>query len=234
MSPIFFDGAVADGAAIGVPSGSRILVQVHNSANQPSFTVINREQRLEQFAKQTWRAETVVESDQRIPTELTVTLDGDQLIQLPIVIVPDEPPLITFATPPSATPRAALRLHFTVADDYGVERVQADITRPEASATDAVRGIELNLPLSGRRPKYAGQLATERSKGCQRTHPARYSDERIVYNNRGLGGQEAQWKAAGKKAKSPVAVLMGAGAAQAHSWVCARAAGQAPLSWARW
>ena len=152
VSPIFFNGVGADGAAVGVPSGSRVLVQVHNSADQPFFTVTDREQGLEQFAEQTWRAETVVESDKTTPTQLTVTLDGDQLLQLPIVIVPDEPPSVTFATPPSATPRAALRLHFTVADDYGVTQVQAAITRPEASDAKSASNIELNLPLSGRQP----------------------------------------------------------------------------------
>ncbi len=152
VPPIFFDGQDAAGAAIGVPSGSRVLAQVHNSQEQPSLIAGAHEENLQQFAGQTWRGETLVEADETTQSELSVELSGDQLVRLPIVVVPDEPPLVTFATPPAATPRAALRLQFTVADDYGVERVQAGVTRPGATANDAGRDIELNLPLSGRAP----------------------------------------------------------------------------------
>ncbi len=152
VAPIFFDGSAVDGAAIGVPSGSRVLAQVHDSEAQPALTATDSNATFERFSEQTWRAETIVEADEATPVDIAVTVGANQLIQVPIVVVPDQPPLVTFATPPTATRRAALRLQFTVADDYGVDRVQAGITRPDGLATDAGRAMDINLPLSSRSP----------------------------------------------------------------------------------
>jgi uncharacterized protein (TIGR02302 family) len=69
----------------------------------------------------------------------------------PIEIIPDNPPTIAFAQPPKGTPRAALRLDYQAADDYGVESVKAVIRRPDAAKTggNPEETIELELPLPG-------------------------------------------------------------------------------------
>ena len=78
--------------------------------------------------------------------ELSLRQGGSLLGRWPIEIVPDHPPTIAFSNPPGATPRAALRLDFRAADDYGVASAQAVIRRPEGAADET---IELDLPLPG-------------------------------------------------------------------------------------
>ncbi len=152
VAPVFFDGTTIPGAAIGVPSGSRLLVQVHNSEDQPALTSVAGDTVLQQFSEQTWRAEADLEVEERTTSAIAVSVGDAQVLQLPIILVPDTAPLVTFATPPASTQRAALRVQYTVADDYGVDQVQADITRPDGLAQDMSRAIVLNLPLSGRAP----------------------------------------------------------------------------------
>ena len=188
VAPIFFDGTVAAGGAIGVPSGSRLLVQVHNSENQPALSSVGSNEALQRFSEQTWRTESVVEVEETTQTEITVSVEDEQLLQLPVVVVPDARPLVTFATPPAATQRAALRLQFTVADDYGVDRVQAHVTRPGGPVQDASRALALDLPLSGRaanrrfqhqfsRPnvaslgRFAGRDPATRDRQCRSGRP---------------------------------------------------------------
>ena len=62
--------------------------------------------------------------------ELSLHQGGSLLGRWPIEIVPDNPPTIAFANPPGTTARAALRLDFQTADDYGVASAKAVIQRP--------------------------------------------------------------------------------------------------------
>jgi uncharacterized protein (TIGR02302 family) len=60
--------------------------------------------------------------------------------------VPDNPPTAAFGQPPQATARAALRLEYRAADDYGVESLKAIIRRQDG---DPEQKIEIELPLPG-------------------------------------------------------------------------------------
>ncbi len=111
IAPIFVDGASVGSGAVGVPSGSRILAQVHNGHVQPTLRLGGDEKALQAFAEQTWRAETTVEATETTPLEIQVRVNDNSLLRVPIVVVPDTTPVVTFATPPAATRRAALRLH---------------------------------------------------------------------------------------------------------------------------
>ncbi|HVC53502.1 MAG TPA: TIGR02302 family protein [Stellaceae bacterium] len=128
---------------IKVATGSTLLAQVHGGDAVPSLAIDKTAHDFTAIDKTNFRAGTTLTAG----TRLTVTQDGTVLGSWPIEIVPDMPPTIGFAHPPSATPRAALRLDYHAADDYGVEAVKAVITR--ADGKDAADRIELALPLPG-------------------------------------------------------------------------------------
>ncbi|HWY73907.1 MAG TPA: TIGR02302 family protein, partial [Burkholderiaceae bacterium] len=97
--------------------------------------------------KQNFRVEATLTQGK----QLSVLQGNAVLGNWPIEIIPDNPPTITFAQPPKGTPRAALRLDYQAADDYGVESVKAVIRRPDAAKTggNPEETIELELPLPG-------------------------------------------------------------------------------------
>src|SRR5262249_48739810 len=60
--------------------------------------------------------------------------------------IPDNPPKVAFAKPPSATSRAALRFDYQASDDYGVEGVKAVIRRDGGKPDET---LEIETPLPG-------------------------------------------------------------------------------------
>ncbi|MGH7095893.1 MAG: TIGR02302 family protein, partial [Stellaceae bacterium] len=128
---------------IKVATGSTLLAQVHGGDAVPRLAIDNTAHDFTAIDKTNFSAGATLTAGMR----LSVTQDGTPLGSWPIEIIPDTPPTIGFARPPSATPRAALRLDYQAADDYGVEAVKAVITR--ADGKDAADRIELALPLPG-------------------------------------------------------------------------------------
>ncbi len=139
-----------DTATIAVPSGSALLAQVHGGDGLPRLAVDGKPRDFTAVDKANFRFETKLSSG----TLLALLQGGSVLGRWPITIVPDHPPAIAFARPPSGTPRAALRLDYAASDDYGVEAVKAVIRRqgskPRATAKASPEApIELELPLPG-------------------------------------------------------------------------------------
>jgi uncharacterized protein (TIGR02302 family) len=87
-------------------------------------------------------------SDQRIARDETISvLTGTQtLAEWHIKAIPDEPPSIAFAQPPSRTARDAVKIAITAGDDYGVTSARA-IIRP-IRKTKRQRVLVVDLPLS--------------------------------------------------------------------------------------
>ncbi|HEX5321792.1 MAG TPA: TIGR02302 family protein [Stellaceae bacterium] len=127
---------------VTVATGSTLLAQVHGGAAVPKLAIDKDAREFETVDKQNFRAGATLTAG----TRLTLSQGNETLGSWPIQIVPDNPPAIDFAHPPSATPRAALRLDFHATDDYGVESVKAVIRRPDDAAAGT---IELPLPLPG-------------------------------------------------------------------------------------
>jgi uncharacterized protein (TIGR02302 family) len=127
---------------VKIATGSSLIAQVHGGDAVPNLTVDKDAHPFETVDQQNFRVGTTLTAG----TQLTLTQDGATLGAWPIEIIPDNAPTIAFAHPPSATPRAALRLDFHAADDYGVESAKAVITRPDDASGEK---IALPLPLPG-------------------------------------------------------------------------------------
>ncbi len=91
---------------------------------------------------------------------LAVEQNGDVLAELRIELVPDHAPEIAFASPPTATERKALMITYTAGDDYGLERVGAEIRRSyERGAVIGKEVVTLDLALPAPGPTTAKETS---------------------------------------------------------------------------
>jgi uncharacterized protein (TIGR02302 family) len=127
---------------IRIPTGSKLLAQVHGGQRVPSLAIDDRARNFEPVDNQNFQASADLTSGKH----LAVTQSGTVLGNWQIDIIPDNPPTIAFAKPPQATSHAVLRIDYRAGDDYGVEGAKAVIRR-EGGKPDET--IELELPLPG-------------------------------------------------------------------------------------
>ena len=127
---------------IDVPIGSTVLAQVHGGGGAPRLYIDGRGTDFSRIDDEDFKGGATITAGQR----LTVAQRGRTLGTWPIRVIPDLPPTIEFARPPSHSLNMALRLDYKARDDYGVEAVKAIIRR-----ADDPKGpmLTLNLPLPG-------------------------------------------------------------------------------------
>ncbi len=143
---------VPEVSTLEVPEGSKVVAQLQGGRGTAMLLLGDRTQPFGDAAPGQQRAEGEVLTRDR----LAVTQNGKTIAEWPLAITPDEAPRITFAEPPAASERAALRLAYDASDDYGVTGVTAIIRRSDGSAAlDGSDRIELPLPLPGAAPKTA-------------------------------------------------------------------------------
>lgn len=151
--------AAARGEAIVVPAGSTLLAQINGGSGTPVLRFDSREIEFGKVDAATHHVTVALTASGPVSIEQ----DGDRLGRWMLEVVPDAPPSVEFATPPARTGRAALRLEYLAADDYGLTGVQARITR--ADAADLADGemrpeaIELELTLPRRNPTEARSVS---------------------------------------------------------------------------
>ncbi len=110
---------------IYVPIGSTLLAQVHGGRNPPRLKIDTAASDFSKLDDKDFKGTATIKAGHR----LAVEQDGRTLGAWNIAVVPDHPPAIAFAKPPSHTDRMALRLDYKANDDYGVESASAIISR---------------------------------------------------------------------------------------------------------
>jgi len=131
-----------DQTTVKIATGSALLAQVHGGETAPRLMIDKDAHPFEAVDKQNFRVGATMTAGSRL-----ALIQGETTLGAwPTEIVPDNPPAVVFAHPPSATPRAALRLDYHATDDYGVESVKAVIVRPDDTGAGT---IELPLALPG-------------------------------------------------------------------------------------
>ncbi len=126
----------ADGKPLGVPAGSKILVQAQGVGAKASLVANGASRDFEMLDPLTQRIEGKITSG----TEIAIRASGDTLVRWPITVIPDLAPSAAFAGDPGKTERGVLRLDYTAKDDYGVAEIRAVIMYKGDS-------LELTLPL---------------------------------------------------------------------------------------
>lgn len=114
----------SDGVPAVVPAGSRLTAVVHGLEALP---VLRRGESETAFAKIGPR-EHRLESEITDGAALELLREGQVLARWPISWLPDEPPSVGLANAPGKSRRHALRIDYTLFDDYGVESVELELT----------------------------------------------------------------------------------------------------------
>jgi uncharacterized protein (TIGR02302 family) len=128
-------------APVTVPAGSAVLAQVHGGSGVPQLRIDRNATAMSRVDPSNFKGEAVITAG----TLLEVTQGYRSLGSWPIAVVPDRPPTISFAKPPQASSRGALRLEYRAEDDYGVEGVKLLVRRPDDPAGETLM-LDLALP----------------------------------------------------------------------------------------
>ena len=132
--------------AVHVPTGSKLLAQIHGGSGLPYLSIDDATSDFKAVDKTNFSAQSVLTKGQ----SLAVKQGGTTLGRWPIEIIPDNPPTAAVVQPPSATPRAALRVEYRATDDYGVESIKLAIRRTGVKAGGKPGDkLEIPLPLPG-------------------------------------------------------------------------------------
>jgi uncharacterized protein (TIGR02302 family) len=91
--------------------------------------------------------------DLRKSAEVRVLASGAELARWPFYVIPDKAPKIALTKDPERTRRGALKLDYTVEDDYGVVSAEVKVRRPdpEKKAADPAKDWARPEPLKGAR-----------------------------------------------------------------------------------
>jgi uncharacterized protein (TIGR02302 family) len=89
----------------------------------------------------------------RKSAEVRVLAAGSELARWPFYVIPDKAPKIALTKDPERTRRGALKLDYTVEDDYGVVSAEAKVKKvePEKKAADPSKDWARPEPLKGAR-----------------------------------------------------------------------------------
>lgn len=114
---------------LAVPTGAVLLARVNGGSGVPQLAFATRGgeavRPFEQVAEQAYQIETAITEG----TALAIRQGRDELAAWTITVLPDLKPSVGFAEPPAPTERAALMVHYTASDDYGLAAVEARIRR---------------------------------------------------------------------------------------------------------
>ena len=143
QAPIYLDRGMS--RVIAVPVGSELVLRVHSANSKPAITLDPAPEgtRPDFKGKDTeFAANTRIAADESV----SVRADSGMLGNWTFKAIPDNPPMIAFAAPPSKTESDALKLSFTAGDDYGVVSARA-IIRP-VRAVGKNTSLSIDLPLA--------------------------------------------------------------------------------------
>jgi len=150
MPPLFLDPAQAQaqaqtqaGAAhLELPVGSTVLAQVQGGRGTPNLIVGESPVPFNAVGHEAFKISSVLEAGAR----LRIEQNGRDLASWDLTLIPDEVPTIEYLSPPGRSERAALKLEYTAADDYGLTRIAGSIRRIDKPGAEP---LEIELPLPG-------------------------------------------------------------------------------------
>ncbi len=134
-----------------VPAGSHLTANLTGGATAPTMSYGDQATEFATLDTSSWQAERDVVQDGL----LTVRRRGAELGRWALSVVPDAPPVVAWSEPPGIARgqrRLQTRLPWTVADDYGVASLQAELRLKDRPAAPP---LVIALPLPGGAPKQA-------------------------------------------------------------------------------
>jgi|HubBroStandDraft_6_1064221.scaffolds.fasta_scaffold45047_2 uncharacterized protein (TIGR02302 family) len=140
---------------IAVPVGSEFALRVHSAEALPALSL---DPRPAGAAPQFTGTAGEYGASARLTQDADVGIReaGRLLGRWRIKTIPDNPPEIAFAEPPSKTEHSAVKFAFTAGDDYGVVSARA-LIRPVRASAKSRAVLSVGLPLSSASAKTVSQ-----------------------------------------------------------------------------
>lgn len=134
---------------VNMPAGSKIIARVSGGNTEIPELHID-DQIIEFVAVESLNFELEFSLDKS--AAVTLEKGGDVLLQWDIGILPDASPVALLTSLPEVTERSAFGLHYSAADDYGVQQLLGRITLQGSKKT-----INLNLPIVSNAKEVGGK-----------------------------------------------------------------------------
>jgi uncharacterized protein (TIGR02302 family) len=126
LAPIFLhqpeEGAPPQ-EPVPVPEGSKFTAHLTGGRGLPALQANDVQLSFDAVEPGSWRVEETIYAGSR----LSITRRGREIAAWPVQVIEDAPPVIGFAEPPAATPRAELRIRYEGADDYGITGLAVEL-----------------------------------------------------------------------------------------------------------
>jgi uncharacterized protein (TIGR02302 family) len=127
--------------SVAIPVGARLTINVTGGTAVPELVQGSERAQFTSLDQTSFQIERTLDRD----TKISVARSGGDLAAWNVSIVPDQPPMAWWTDPPGQTQESArIRLPWSIADDYGVTALRAELTltaRPDA------RPLEITIPL---------------------------------------------------------------------------------------
>jgi uncharacterized protein (TIGR02302 family) len=146
-------GSEAAPKPVAVPVGSRLLARLQGGSGTPELVLGERRVPFAAVDATTFQLDGAISP----AASIAVEQDGRPIADWAMSLVPDQPPTVAFATPPSGTLRGALRIDYDARDDYGVASVKVEIRRKGGPAGEPP--LLVDLPLAGGHPRAARETS---------------------------------------------------------------------------
>ena len=140
-----------------LPAGSHLTANLTGGTAAPSMSFGDQATEFATLDASSWQAERDIGQD----GILAVRRRGSDLGRWALTVVPDAPPVVAWSEPPGASRgqrRLQTRLPWTVADDYGVASLQAELRLKDRPAAPP---LVIAIPLPGGAPKEARGAAVQ-------------------------------------------------------------------------
>lgn len=164
LAPLFPKLATVDAGAemtdarpvLEVPVNSVLSAQIAGGSGKSVLTLGGNRMPFEAIDVANARIVTKIEAG----GTLEISQNGKSLGAWTVNVVVDEAPRIAFTEPPGGTERSALRIAYSVGDDYGVAEISGEIRRSyEGGDVVGKEVVELDLPLPGINVKSASEIS---------------------------------------------------------------------------
>lgn len=150
LSPLYIDSTAQSQGEVAVPTGARLLVQVHGADSTPVLRIDSTQRLLEGRGDKEYALTQVLPNSAR----LELRADGVTVLALPLRMVMDTPPGVIWSHPPRRTAHGALDLRYKATDDYGVAALDLAVTpldprtmKPRDAETAHFRGALPSPPV---------------------------------------------------------------------------------------
>lgn len=129
-------------AVFDIPVGSRFVARIFGGGEAaPQLLLDGKAHEFQKIDNRNFQLELDIQTGRN----LSVMKGGDSVASWDIRIIADEIPLVSMTAEPEITHRSAFRLSYKAEDDYGVQKIGAQIRLSE----DPARMLDMELPMPG-------------------------------------------------------------------------------------